>query len=332
MMRNEIGSEFWSIPLSNEKCKILPDDVSWFLSGRSALYAIIEVLLKDKVRSVSLPSWCCDSIIIPFLNNRIKVQFYNVCGKEQRIDNINTDALLIMDFFGYSGFSYVPQGYHGIVIRDVTHSLFSGQYSDAKFYFASARKWCGFWTGGIAWSQEELPNSTSYYTDFVNLRRYSMEDKSKYISGETDSKEYLKSFGKAEELLDTVSTYYKADHRDIECFSYLDDETIKRTRRRNAKMLIEEFGEYCIFDAMSEGDCPLFVPIRVKNRDKMRSFLIRNGIYCPVHWPLTKAHEISKEQSEIYGEELSLVCDQRYDENDMKRLISTVKEAVRGND
>ena len=74
-----------------------------------------------------------------------------------------------------------------------------------------------------------------------------------------------------------------------------------------------------LFD-MNDIDCPLFVPIIIKNgkRDYYRKKLIENKIYCPIHWPQPN----EKCESNLYELELSLICDQRYTENDMKKIIS----------
>ena len=69
----------------------------------------------------------------------------------------------------------------------------------------------------------------------------------------------------------------------------------------------------------------MFVPIIVPNgkRDALRRHLIRNEIYCPVHWPRPEGCV-----SNLYDGELSLICDQRYGIEDMDRLISTLTEAL----
>ena len=70
-------------------------------------------------------------------------------------------------------------------------------------------------------------------------------------------------------------------------------------------------------------DCPLFVPIVVsKNRNKVRQKLIEHKIYCPVHWP----HPNVACESNLYDLELSLVCDQRYTERDMERIIAVLSD------
>lgn len=62
------------------------------------------------------------------------------------------------------------------------------------------------------------------------------------------------------------------------------------------------------------------MPVIVENgiRDILREYLIVNGIYCPIHWPLTQMHNISADERRIYDEELSLLCDQRYNVTDME--------------
>ena len=70
-------------------------------------------------------------------------------------------------------------------------------------------------------------------------------------------------------------------------------------------------------------DCPLFVPVLLENRDKVRKHLTENKIYCPVHWPKPEGAD-----SNIYDMELSLICDQRYGVNDMERIVSVLSEVI----
>ena len=67
----EIGSEFWNSPIGNKENEIFPDSTQWFLSGRGALQSIIKEL--KNCRSAALPSWCCDSMVKPFIDAGIKV-------------------------------------------------------------------------------------------------------------------------------------------------------------------------------------------------------------------------------------------------------------------
>lgn len=317
----EIGSEFWELPVCKEANSVFSPETRWFLSGRSALQAIIT---ENNFKTASLPSWCCDSMIKPFTDAGVEVHFYTSL---EPIEDVPSDVILEMDYFGYSGHSDIA-GFNGTIIRDVTHSIFSKSYSDADYYFGSLRKWAGFWTGGFAWGIEGEAKGEN--REYVQLRKTAMEEKSKYIRGMTDSKVYLKVFARAEELLDNTGME-AADPRDVDLAQYLDIKKIKDQRRKNAQALLKEFDEIAVFPVLNPDDCPLFVPIRVPfgKRDVLRRYLISKEIYCPVHWPVSSYHQLNKQTRRIYDEELSLVCDQRYTEEDMQRIIASIKEFFR---
>ena len=57
----EIGSEFWEIETCDRQNRLFSSDVSWFLSGRSALKAIIADIKRENainsVATISLTSY-----------------------------------------------------------------------------------------------------------------------------------------------------------------------------------------------------------------------------------------------------------------------------------
>ena len=321
----EIGSEYWDAPVAEKANGIFPEQTQWFLSGRHALRAIVQDL--PKIESIALPSWCCDSMIKPFVDAGIKVRFYPVFYKDgfsQKFDR-NCDALFVMDYFGYVPEPIIHDNYTGIIIRDVTHSIFSSPNKDADYYFGSLRKWCGVWTGGFAWGEKlKTPRITN--DEYVSLRQLAMEEKCRYITHAVGSKEnYLSIFAHAEEMLDNEGLF-AGDPNDIEAAKHLDIASIKYQRRENARILMEAFPEMLIFGKLHEDDCPLFVPIRLPHdlRNKLRAHLIERSIYCPIHWPLTQLHNVTTAEAMLYDEELSLVCDQRYNIEDMFRLVDEI--------
>lgn len=315
----EIGGEFWNVPISDKDNKIFPEDTAWFLSGRSALSAIIA---ENNFKRVALPYWTCESIIKPFVNGKIEICFYD----EEEIDAIaNADAIVIMDYFGYTSHRCSVKKFDGIIIRDVTHSIFSAVYEDADYYFGSLRKWSGFWTGGYAWGlKQKKENSDKYFTQ---LRKTAMEEKESYIRGLSENKGYLKIYDEAEKYLETCKIM-GADPRDIRLAKFFDVDFIKTQRRKNAQILLNAFSDIALFPELKDMDCPMFVPVLFPDaeRDMLRSHLIKRNIYCPVHWPMSKYHKINNNVKEIYDNELSLVCDQRYTERDMEYLVEIVND------
>lgn len=329
MTMREIGSEFWDIPTINLQNNLFPESTQWFLSGRSALQAIINEL--GEARSVSLPSWCCDSMIKPFVEAGVEVHFYSVYWSGRQLIqewSLDSDVLFLIDYFGYTGAIPDLSGFKGTVIRDVTHSIFSTTYSDADYYFGSLRKWCGVWTGGYAWAKDGHKLKTGLEGDnsYVDLRKKAMQHKAEYIGRQQEDKGYLRIFDEAEELLENVGPFPAAD-RDVETAKKIDIETIKSRRRANAEVLRSSFSDWLIFSELLSSDIPMFVPVLVPDgkRDELRHYLIKNEIYCPVHWPVSDYHRLYDKERFIYNNELSLVCDQRYKKEDMYRMVETIK-------
>ena len=326
---SEIGSEFWDVPTINRRNSLFPESTQWYLSGRSALIAIIAEL--GKARSVSFPSWCCESMIRPFVDANFSIDYYPVVlenGELVRKVRTDSDVLFLMDYFGFS--TPIPdlRGFDGVVIRDVTHSLFSTTYSDADYYFGSLRKWCGVWTGGYAWTKDghKLEIGSKSGQEYESLRKRAMEEKSEYIKGKRTDKGYRMVFDAAEEVLENVGIA-PAANRDVELAHGLDVDEIKKRRRANAEVFQSVFPEWLIFQKNAPTDTPMFVPVLVPDgkRDALWRYLILHDMYCPIHWPVGEYHRLDERTAFIYQNELSLVCDQRYTEEDMNRMVDTIK-------
>ena len=328
-VRKEIGSEFWDIPTAMHENGLFPENTHWFLSGRSALECILADIQKhNRVRSVAMPAWCCDSMVKPFVDVGIRVCFYSVHIENHRLVQdlsqiADCDILFKMDYFGYDVCEKTAN-FSNICIQDMTHSIFSSKSEPSDYVFGSLRKWAGFYTGGFGWGFDlpDLPQNTEY----IALRKAAMKEKNSYISGASNDKTYLDMFAQAETILEHCEPALACD-QDIAAAKHLDVDFIKNRRRANAKQLLDAFSDIVLFKELQPQDCPLFVPILVPNgkRDELRKFLIQNKIYCPVHWPLTKYQQPTEQSLILYRDSLSLVCDQRYSKEDMDRLIETVK-------
>lgn len=346
----EIGSEFWK-----NKKQYFNDNVSFCLSGRTALDAIVKDATKTfDIKSALLPSYCCHTMIEPFVKNGIAVRFYDVYVNEYDVLTADIPApykneiFYIMKYFGDTDISYTGDGKDSsgwtVTVEDLTHSCFcTGYESKADYCFASYRKW--FAVDGIAavWSKHSrLANMFNReFEEYCSIRNDAFEQKTRYMAGEPIAKEtYLDTFAKAEDLL---SEHYEgciARPDSIgNLYSFIDTiKDVAQTRRSNAYTLQQGLSDIdgikCFVNFNNEAKCPLFVPILVEPalRDKLRSYLIQHEIYCPVHWPLSQYHSvISSRAKEVYDSELSLVCDQRYTKTDMALVIETITLFRKGN-
>ena len=330
MLIKEIGSEFWNVPVGVEDNRIFPEHTQWYLSGRIALKAILKDL--DGVKTLAMPSWCCESMVKPFVDAGIQVFYYPVYMQNDRLVqeiNLQCDVVYLMNYFGYSCDEPID---HPCIIRDVTHSIFSAEYSDADYYFGSLRKWCGVWTGGFAWTKDgyRLPMENNDDKGYIELRKKAMEAKRLYINSNREEKSvekkcYLDIYAQAEELLNNCDIAPSSD-RDINVARKLDIGFICNRRRSNARILMDAFREQLIFPILKDTDCPMFVPILIPDgkRDELRSYLVKHKIYCPIHWPISRYHKLNEREMDVYKNVLSLVCDQRYSQEDMMRIIETI--------
>ena len=340
----EIGSEFWK-----SKKEHIRKDETVYLSGRTALDVIIKDAIKSyHITSALLPSYCCHTMIEPFMINGINVRFYDVYIE----DNIlmadiplpeKREMLYIMKYFGDTDLHYEGEGRNlsgwATTVEDLTHSCFAEGYSThADYWFTSDRKWFG--VAGIAVAGKrngKLSEPTRGQNRvYCELRNQAFLLKQQFMTGKLlEKQEYLDMFGKAEQLLGKDYRDFGAGYEDVyDLFYFLEGaDALRRKRRDNAKILTEKLTGldfiHVFVDFEDDEKCPLFVPIVVDHgmRDSLRKYLISKDIYCPVHWPLSEQHKgITKRAAKIYEKELSLVCDQRYDTDDMERILYEIRE------
>ncbi len=337
----EIGSSFELINTNGS-------DTRFFLSGRTALEFIIrDILAQGSVGTVFMPSYCCHSMLEPFVRHGLSVKFYDVFFEDNTLRAAlpNPKSEDIFFYIKYFGFSAQSMGdptkikeSGARIIADTTHSFLCEPAPDfADYSFTSYRKWSGF--SGISSATKKtdsfvIKQKTKTFEEYETLFKDAQRKKASYLlSAEEKTKDFLPLFSQAEELLDKDYADYQPIPESLSALINLDKEEITKKRRENAKILLSELEDLPQITPMlqitSKQDVPLFVPILTDSsvRDALRKFLIENQIYCPVHWPVSDMHQgISEKGLELYRSQLSLVCDQRYDGQDMKRIARCIKK------
>lgn len=321
-MAREIGSEFHRMPFENGHGLALPLSGSLVFSGRTAIEAVLKRI--PEAHTALLPSYCCDSMIVPFRNAGIGVSFYKVEWDEGlRIEIDGTaDILLWCNYFGFK--NEMPD-FSGVIVEDITHSLFSKvpSHPQSDYLVGSLRKWEPINCGGYC-SVEMIGEEPS--EEFIELKKTAMEMKTEYLQEPKAEKkeQFLKLFGNSNHWLAENYSGRIIDPFSRDYLERIDVEKQREKRRNNARVLYEGLINNVQFMfSEKDMDCPLFVPILVPHRNEVRAHLTKNEIYCPVHWPRPEGCE-----SNIYEQELSLICDQRYGTEDMKRIVSVIKEVI----
>lgn len=321
-MAKEIGSEFHKMPVGAGRGLVMPRPGSLVFSGRTAIESVLRYI--PDARSVLIPSYCCDSMIVPFRDAGIKVKHYSVNWTDElRIElDDSADILLWCNYFGYR--NEIPN-YAGIIIEDITHSFLSEKQSHdcSDFLVASLRKWEPLICGGYCSVDSHGKNPS---VQFINNKASAMEMKAEYLQDLDENKKarFLQMFRQCNEWLAANYSGLSIDSWSKEYLLRVDVKKQRNIRRQNAHILYDGLKDKVRFLFPEDDmDCPLFVPILLKNRDEVRRHLTSNKIYCPVHWPKPDGVE-----SNIYNMELSLICDQRYGTEDMESIVSVLSEVI----
>jgi hypothetical protein len=100
---------------------------------------------------------------------------------------------------------------------------------------------------------------------------------------------------------------------------------IAQKRVENYKTLLSALDKFALFPDLPNRVVPLGFPIRLKYRDHVRQILFDRDIYTPVHWAIPDVVPTEFiESHRLSGDVLTLLCDQRYDSNDMERTAEII--------
>ena len=326
-------------------------NVALTTSGRGALSLLLNQV-KPRVKKVLLPSFLCDSVILPFEKAGYELTYYDVDKYFRPIDiefikSSNTGIFLHMGYFGFftneALFDIISilKSKSIIVVEDVTHTLFSyhNKPIDNDFVMGSIRKWFGTPSGGFLASYKKI-NCKLFddASDFINLRETSLQRKFEYMNSRDTSMKsnYLSGFKMAEVIIDEDTKPYKIDQTSEMIIKGLDNKQLQNFRRRNYKFLVYQLsginGIEVIFSNLENDITPMFFPIYIKrNRDELRQALIEKEIYCPVHWPIPKQlnGRLNSATKDVYDSILSIPCDQRYQIEDMCSITNEIFNFVK---
>lgn len=332
MLNNrEIGSEFWLETYPKEH--IAERDGVYALSGRTAIDLIIQDILQKKaVKNVAMPAWCCESMVAPFVDYKIDVVFY------QGNDVPNADIFYFTNYFGYEntldlGTISNAKNQGSIILYDRTHSFMMDDKSYeniSNYSFTSIRKWMGVVTGAVI---NGLSTTTLKDCPYIKEKERAMLDKYRYLNGDNSIRKesFLSAFGEFGHHLTEDYKNYRMDDLSYTIYKQADLNTIKQQRKENAAFIHKNLNGVQIMFSLTDNSVPLFVPVLFdskEQRDFVRKKLIERQIYCPIHWPQPNNIPASFKVNDIVNRELSLICDQRYGLEEMKRLIKIIHQNI----
>ena len=246
------------------------------------------------------------------------------------------DVLLRVNYFGMRQFrsdDSIPVP----VIEDHTHDLL-GEWalnSDADWCVASLRKSLPLPEGGLLWSPKghQLPlglTDTAENERTAKARWHAMQMKRDYLIGlPTEKKVFRKKLVDTEEWFE-ISTISLIDKRSQ---SYIDKFDINKwhNKKRQNWRLLQSLVSDKVQIVQPEGDsCTMFSLIVLtesqKQREIIRHRLIENAVYPAILWQVPK--ETNMNVQDFSRRMLSIHCDGRYVENDIRIMAHIINEAI----
>lgn len=360
-LQKEIGSDFWSNPVSNpQKFSIQGisrcESIEYFISGRSAIRALARNV-PTKVKKVLMPAYNCESVIVPFEKEGWEIEFYGVefnlsVDKKKLFDKIQIFSPTLIYFQSYFGFNTL-EGLEEIInfckekdikmVEDVTHNLFSCyQKLDVDYYVGSLRKFIALPEGGVLLERnKELNIKTKCAVEnIIEVANDAFEVKKRYMQCETGvSKEaYLTKYNLLRRLINTNDELYLMNQFTRDQLNYIDYAYIKQRRIKNYTELLKGLkkikGMHCVFQDIKESAVPLFFPVYIVGHNKrgyVQKELTKKNIFAPIIWPkYVNLGKIDSNSKYIYEHILCIPCDQRFDKEDMQFIIRTIKNIAIG--
>ena len=317
------------------------DGIFTYSSGRSALYyLLLDIKQRYGVSKIYLPDYLCSSVVTTAEKIQMQVVFYNI--NDNLEINVNTFQLqeqekavvLIINYFGLKDLESQINTVRtiskdAIIIEDDVQAFYEFHKPTmlADYKFTSLRKTFACPDGGLVKSCNELKvveETNKFYQYKMAASILKSIRKPEYYDDEV----YLHLFEKGEGLIDDEIEKGMSDISK-ESFLKTDIERKSYIRQRNAKQIVEGLKSLNIdtIIPVSESSTPLFIPVWLKDRDKVRKQMFRHQIFCPVHWPL-EGMSIRK-GAEMAEHEMSIIIDQRYTNMEMTRILETLEKAIK---
>lgn len=360
-MQKEIGSNFDLNPnlvlskettINLEQFGIEGTDKVFLSSGRSAQTLVLEEIERRNpalVKTALIPPFTCETVIEPFIKRGYKIYTYSI-GQSLQVDarkfkkELNESQAMVVLIHQYFGFntckslkSIIEEARKlgTVFIEDRTQCLYSGfPVLSSDYIVGSLRKWAALPDGGYAVckSGKFHIRPKSHHAQLEAEKMEAAYLKYDYLHhGIGDKEVFLKKFNHAERFLNEEDRYYAISPMSVNIQGNMDIDSFCYKRRGNYLTLYNGIKKIkylrLVTGKLSIEEVPLYLAVSTEHRDALQNFLKQNQIYAPVVWPKADISlDVCQEADELYKSILCFPIDQRYDIEDMERVIIKIKE------
>lgn len=289
-------------------------------SARSAIKLVLSSLDAEKVW---LPAYTCDAVVEAAKDTGVPFEFYKLDSNfevDPSLQLKRDEFILIVDYFGLCNEAVKcsrNRFAHSQTIVDCSQSYFS-EPTEALATIYSPRKFFGLPDGGLLYSTDPRIKQPEQRDESSESRMAHL------ISRITNSPEAAyQKYLEAEQAISKLPVQGMS-HLTERLLQSVDYQRARKTRTRNAQYLHERLGQYNQLNlSIGETVAPLCYPFLPSVKAASKADLIKGRIFVPTYWPevLGRVEEDSFEWN-LVTNGLFLPCDQRYNEDDMDRLIS----------
>jgi len=308
------------------------------LSARCGLRLLIEHLAPEQMW---MPSYLCGVMLDAVDPARTRLRFYPVddrlsVASRDWLDGVRAgDLVLLIAYFGFAsdaGCANEARRRGAVVVEDACQALLSEPVGAAADYVLySPRKFLGVPDGGVlaAVGRAALPDvALDRPPAGWWLKAFEAAVLRREFDRHGGDRRWFELFREVEADF-PIGALAMSGLSEVLLRNAFDYPAIARRRRENFALLARELGDIAIFRELPPGVAPLGFPVRVADRERVRQGLFAEGIYPPVHWDLAgRVPEEFRESHRLSREILTLVCDQRYSAEDMRRTAACVRRSL----
>ncbi|MDA9871193.1 hypothetical protein N9D35_05345 [Gammaproteobacteria bacterium] len=292
-----------------------------YKTARGALLSLIRQVGISKIR---LPRYICGSLLNAIRSLNIDIGFYDINSDftVKKFCVKRDEFILYINYFGIcdvQGSNIISEYGSNHVIIDNSQSLFSPPLSALATIY-SPRKFFGLPDGGLL------------YTEVSEFNGPTLRDKSSLLrlghlfSRAADTKDdFYSDYKTAESSLELQPELGMSDITEL-LLQSVDFQKARRVRIKNFEYLHDKLGgDNRLGDLLGFMHAPLCYPFLPCKGFSNRERLIEAGVYTPRYW-LEALDFVRSDSFEaaLIKDCLFLPCDQRYDFEDMERIVNSL--------
>lgn len=292
-------------------------------TARNSLELILNTI--NDLSKIYIPFYTCDVMLEPIIKKGLQFEFYHINPNleiEREISLSQGEYIIYTNYFGIKD-AYarqLVQKYGDALIIDCAQALYFPHNLGINVIY-SPRKFVGIPDGGVAYTNRAVDISEFDIDDSTDRMSHLFLRKEKgakagYAEFKANSKKLVM------QPIKLMSPTTKAS------INLINFEEIKEKRKENFCYLHSKLAliNHLGIPPMNSFECPMVYPFWTDD-ETLKSKLISKDIFVATYWPSVLEWTSPDMLEHTFAKcLLALPCDQRYDQEDMDKIIKLIKD------